>query len=315
MNNNMNNNMNNKPGCCANVHGKSFELILIVLFTLGAIIIAANFILTRWYFKQSYILFFIEIGLIALNGLCLLFTIMLRCWRSNGSVLNTNYSSSYCLSIFIIILIIINLLGSIGEEVLFYFVYYIITFDGNKNNTYTKIMDIYLKIMNNPEKNGLFSGKKEEIKVTILKILPWVCFSLNIFMQILGIIFINLIIKRIKLKSDFGIPLDILNPNGSAFQNGTALQNGSEINMNNMNPVNLENNNIHLEEKKEIKKRKEKEKDKIKKSRKSKKEKKEIFTNNEHDKKEKNKKSRNKKGKKKRSKSKNKDKSKSKNKK
>ena len=72
----LNNNLENKPGCCANVHGKCFEILLIVLFTLGAIIITANLILTRWFFKHSYYLFFIEIGLIALNGLCLIFTIL-----------------------------------------------------------------------------------------------------------------------------------------------------------------------------------------------------------------------------------------------
>ena len=167
LNNNMNNNLNNKPGCCANVNGKSFELILIAVFTLGAIIIATNFILTRWYFKQSYLLFFGEIGLIALNALCLLFTIILWCWRSNGSVLNTNYSSSYSLSIFIIILLIINLLGSIGEEILFYFVYYIITFDGTTNETFIKMYEIYIKIINNPEKTDYFQmimKRKKKLK-------------------------------------------------------------------------------------------------------------------------------------------------------
>ena len=66
LNNNMNNNLNNKPGCCANVNGKSFELILIAVFTLGAIIIATNFILTRWYFKQSYLLFLVKLDLLPL---------------------------------------------------------------------------------------------------------------------------------------------------------------------------------------------------------------------------------------------------------
>ena len=216
LNNNMNNNLNNKPGCCANVHGKSFELILIVLFTLGAIIIAANFILTRWYFKQSYILFFIEIGLIALNGLCLLFTIILRCWRSNGSVLNTNYSSSNCLSIFIIILIIINLLFSICEIILFYLVYYYIIalidfFVLDKYVDWEKFnMEIFDKIMDNQERRRALSVNDDKdrfkTKLYTLKILPWISFSLNILIQILGIIFIILIRKRIKIKSDYGFP-------------------------------------------------------------------------------------------------------------
>ena len=60
------------------------------------------------------------------------FIIILRYWRSNGSVLTINYSLSYYFSIIVLSLVIINLLGSICEEILFYFVYYIIAYDEDK---------------------------------------------------------------------------------------------------------------------------------------------------------------------------------------
>ena len=245
----MNNNLSNKAGCCGSVHGKCFEILLIIIFILGATILIVNLILTNWQFKLSYYLYIIEIILIAFNGLCLIFTIILRYWRSNGSVLNTNYSSSNCLSIFIIILLIINLLGSIAEEILFYFVYYLYAFEGPPNDTYAKMFEIYLNIMNNPEKNRLLSDDDDdnmETKIKILKILPWISFSFNALIQIFGIIFIALIRKRIKLKSDFGIPGDV-----SSTINGNSVQVG---NASDINVVKLKDNNEHLNEKGEVKK-------------------------------------------------------------
>ena len=237
------NNLRNKAGFCGSIHGKSFEILLILLFTLGIIILTVNLILTEWQFKLSYYLFYIEIGLVSLNGLCLICSIILRCWRSNGSVLNSNYSSSHCISIIILFLVIINLLGSIAEEILFYFLYYIIIHmdDEEKGENYDKMLKIVDKIMNNPEKeeSRILSeddddddDKKMETKYNILKILPWISFSLNNFFQICGIIFIVLLINRIKHKSDYGIPADALTQNGSTYQNGTAT-NRNSVNMGN----------------------------------------------------------------------------------
>ena len=64
--------------------------------------------------------------------------------------------------------------------------------------------------------------KKIKNKLNILKVLPWVSFNFNAFIQILAIIFIALIMKRINLKSDYGIPVDASSINGTLFQNGSA---------------------------------------------------------------------------------------------
>ena len=78
--------------------------------------------MSLWCFKYSYALFIIEIGLIALNFISIILSIILRVWRSDGSVHNKNFSSSNSVAIFNIVLVIINLLASIAEEVLFSFV-------------------------------------------------------------------------------------------------------------------------------------------------------------------------------------------------
>ena len=238
----MRNNLNNNIGCCGSVHGKTFEILLIVTFILTEIILVVNLILTMWEFKLSHYLFIIEICLIVLNGLCVIFAIILRCWRSDGSVLSSNYSSSYCLSVFSIILVVLNFLGSVAEEVLFYFLYYYIVLvesiddidDVNDlieiGKKLEKIEKILTKIMNNikEEEDDILVFDKEEKKkkrknkLNILKVLPWVSFNFNAFIQILAIIFIALIMKRINLKSDYGVPVDASSINGTLFQNGSA---------------------------------------------------------------------------------------------
>ena len=113
---------NRNKGCCPSVHAKTFEIILIIGFILSIIILIVNLVLSLWCFKYSYALFIIEIGLIALNFISIILSIILRVWRSDGSVHNKNFSSSNSVAIFNIVLVIINLLASIAEEVLFSFV-------------------------------------------------------------------------------------------------------------------------------------------------------------------------------------------------
>ena len=113
---------NRNKGCCPSVHAKTFEIILIIGFILSIILLIVNLVLSLWCFKYSYALFIIEIGLIALNFISIILSIILRVWRSDGSVHNKNFSSSNSVAIFNIVLVIINLLASIAEEVLFSFV-------------------------------------------------------------------------------------------------------------------------------------------------------------------------------------------------
>lgn len=297
----INNNLQNKAGFFGRIHGKFFEILSIITFTLGTIILAVNLGVTEWFFKQSHYLISIEIILLVLNVLCLSLIILLRYWRSNGSILNTNYCLSYLFSIIVICLVIINLLGSICEDILFYFVYYIIAYDENKekDEKYLDMVKIYQDIMNNQEKSRLLSDdddeEKEEKKLKVLKVLPWISFNLNIFFQILGIIFIIFIFKRIKYKSDFGIAPDALTQNGS---------------VSNRNVINADNSNINSNVK-VSKKEKRKSRKSVKKIKKSNSVTgKEILSNAESEQIEINKKARKKRGSKRRSKSKDKRKSK-----
>ena len=115
-------NENNNQGCCPSVHAKIFEIILIIGFILPIILLIVNLVITLWCFKCSYSLFIIEIGLLVFNFICFIISIILRCWRSDGSVLKENFSSSNSAAIFNIVLVIINILASITEDVLFSFV-------------------------------------------------------------------------------------------------------------------------------------------------------------------------------------------------
>lgn len=136
--------------CCGGVHGKVFEVILILCFISSLILLTVNFVLTMWFFKYSTSIFAIEIVLLAFNFIASILAIILRAWRSNGSVIKDN-SSSYCISIILLLIIIISILGSIATDVL---VSYIINF---------KFMIwAYLPNFRNLEENSTLSNSLEE---------------------------------------------------------------------------------------------------------------------------------------------------------
>ena len=141
-------NQDKNQGCCPSVHAKNFEIILIIGFILSIILLTVNLILTLWCFKYSYTLFIIEIGLVALNFISIILSIILRVWRSDGSVHNQNSSSSSGVAIFNIFLVIINLLASIAEEVLFSFVISYLSIDPQILGAY-ETMEAMQNIFNN----------------------------------------------------------------------------------------------------------------------------------------------------------------------
>ena len=111
----------NESGCFDGIEAKIFEIILIVGFFLGVAALVVNLVLTLWCFKHSLYLFITEIGLAGLNVVNIILAVILRIWRSNGSVFKSNLSSSKIITIISLVILIINFLGSAGEDVLFYF--------------------------------------------------------------------------------------------------------------------------------------------------------------------------------------------------
>ena len=134
---------NKNEGCCPSIHAKIFEIILIIGFTLSLISLTVNLIILLWCIKYSYPLLIIEIRLIALSTISLVLSIILRVWRSDGSVFNTKFLSSFCIAIINLVLVIINLLSSIAEEVLFSFVISIfkLIYAEDVNDDLTDIME------------------------------------------------------------------------------------------------------------------------------------------------------------------------------
>ena len=112
----------NKDSCYTKIPAKFFEIFLIIRFLISIASLTANLLLTMWLFKFSYFLLFIEIGIIEFNFFNIIFFIILRIQRSNKSVVKNNYSSSFGFAVVTLILIIINILCSLTEEVLFYYV-------------------------------------------------------------------------------------------------------------------------------------------------------------------------------------------------
>ena len=171
---------NQNQGCCPDTHAKCFEIILIIGFALSIIVLTVNFILNLWCFKLSIYLFILIIASIALSEISIVLSIILRVWRSDDSVLRINYSSSNTTSCFLLVLVIINILSSISEETLYYFIYdYFIIEDkffeciNDINNICPEITDLskksekasetLKKILNKVEKKGFgFKDDKDE---------------------------------------------------------------------------------------------------------------------------------------------------------
>jgi hypothetical protein len=116
-----NKNKDSESGCFDSIEAKSFEIILIIGFFLGVAALVVNLVLTLWCFKHSLFLFITEIGLGGLNVVNIILAIILRIWRNDGSVFKSNLSSSKTITIISLVILIINFLGSAGEDVLFYF--------------------------------------------------------------------------------------------------------------------------------------------------------------------------------------------------
>ena len=212
-------------GCCPNSHAKCFEIILIIGFILSLAILIVNLILNLWCFKASDIILAFNIIPIGLNGISAILSIILRLWRSDDSVFKNNFSSSSSVAYLLLVVVIINLLSSITEEVLYSFIYNDIYYAKkmeelaeNGNLDQSKIVKLGKKVEDNNKileklvtkeiDFGDIDPDKLENKQKILEILPWIALNFNNLIQFIMIIFIIILIGRIKLKNHFGFPQD-----------------------------------------------------------------------------------------------------------
>ena len=263
---------NNQAICCRGVSAKCLEIILIIFSSSSALLLIINLFVTKWLLKFSSSILTFEIILMLLNIIIDIFSFMLRIWRNNGTVYNTHFSSSLCISNFILVLLIINFISSIVEDVLFYYVgsYMSIVYDileltkkmldgdidfdyyrsYNYDDYFEKMESLYeklekkkknyLKIMNKIKEDSDFDiGDEKDSdailrKVKTLKILPWFTFNFNLCMQLLMFIFIIIIKQRISSRTDSGQQLN-QNMQPSSLQNQIVNYNSNYIPNNNIN--------------------------------------------------------------------------------
>jgi len=278
---------NKSEGCCPSIHAKTFEIILIIGFILSLGSLIVNLTVLFWCIKNTYPLLIILIRLIALSTISLVLSIILRVWRSDDSVFNTKFLSSFCVAIINLVLVIINILSSITEEVLFSFVisifnlqyfdddvgyvmHYISYLDDYTENEirenygpginlgalkkakkYYKTYKMFLNIMKKDFYDNLFEDDEtysEQLKkVKVLKILPWITINFNILIQLLMLIFIIILILKISSKSDLGNP-----------PNETQLSVKNKMLIGKSNGMDESEKRAHKEKKKKKKKKKKK---------------------------------------------------------
>ena len=248
--------------CFKNVHAKIFEIVLIIEFVICEIFLIVNLAVNNWYLKYSSSILALEVLLVLFTFFCLIISIILRIFRSNGTVFNNKYNFSHYFSIIMLILVIINILVSVVEDALFYYVYFFIALSPSDEvdfESLEKKMKAFQKIMNKLYKDtrrlsddedyyddeeyyddyydddyyddgeDFFDDEEDKLqkKIKRLKTLPWVSFNFNAFLQILAAFLIILLIKRIKNKSDYGTSTQ--NVQRSSIQNHTVNINNSRI--------------------------------------------------------------------------------------
>jgi len=165
--------------CYDKFHAKTFEILLIIFFSLSDLLVFIGLIIGEGSKKYSIILYnFILLLSISLIGLFL--SILLRVFRSNGSVLTSKYGLSLCFTRFIFVLIALNMIDSIVQDA------FIGAFTPNEENKYE------------PE------------------IIPIVFISINFLVNHLMIYFNYHLSNRIQLKLEYG---ERLYPNLQQEQN------------------------------------------------------------------------------------------------
>ena len=243
--------------CFKNVHAKIFEIALIIGFVVCEILLIVNLAVNNWFLKYSSSILALEVLLVIFTFFCLIISIILRIFRSNGTIFNSTYNFSNYFSIIMLVLVIINILVSVVEDALFYYVYFYFTFtpspNGNEDlKSIEKKMKAFTKIMNKmykdsrrlsddddyydddyyddyDDENIYGEANKLEKKMKRLKTLPWISFNFNAFLQILAAFVVIFLIIRIKNKSDYGTSSQNAQPSSTQNHIKKSVLGSSEI--------------------------------------------------------------------------------------
>lgn len=104
--------------CCFNsALTRSLEIAIIVLNSISVILLILCLVLIKWkeIYSSNLYLFII---MLVLNFICLIISILVRCWGSSGSIKTTQKGTASCLSMFGLILSIFIFIISLVEEII-----------------------------------------------------------------------------------------------------------------------------------------------------------------------------------------------------
>ena len=230
--------------CCDAFHAKTIELLLIIGFAGSVLLISIAIIVGEWA-QISYIIFSIFVVLLLLSGVGTLFSILIRIYRANDSILTTNYSKSLCLSKLIYLIIFISLLLAIIQDI---FVSWAV--DPDKKSKLNIKKDI----------SHIHEGNNKDPKQSKQYSLAMTSITYNEFAQSILALFLYHLIQRIRDKETYGPSLRPhveeqrnveVNPIGF---NPNQVDGSSErnSNLNSNNNSNISNNNSNLSKNKKL---------------------------------------------------------------
>lgn len=165
------------PATCLNrVSSKIYERLLIIGFSGSAIFTCSTIISVPWK-EYSLGIFYLYIGIIIFSSFCTLFSILIRVWTCNGTIITTKMSCSLCMIKLISIFLIICILDSMLQDIV------ISDMFGEKNHIKFLLRNLTTK------------KKKDEYSASIT------CVAVNLIIESIMILCITQIKRRIISKT------------------------------------------------------------------------------------------------------------------
>ena len=250
-------------GCCfQNFSAKTNELILIFADFFCLFLFFMCFFLIKWS-ELSFLNLILFIAMLLILICCLIFTFMLRCWRSSGTIKTTKRETGIKIVTATFTLTIINLIICVIEEIVIIASFSkIMTCKGDNNRDFLR--DYYRRRLNRgneiTELNEYSECEEKRIAKDNEYYISYVTLSYTELMLILSLCILSILKKRIINKIDDNLPpvVAAMNPYGrqviivhpGEMGMGMGMQNYNDYNNNYNYNYNYNSQNLNFGKKK-----------------------------------------------------------------
>ena len=234
-------------GCCfQNLSAKTNELILIVANIFLLFLFSLSFFIVKWS-EIHFLNLILFIVMLLIIICCLVFTFMLRCWRSSGKIKTTKREAGIKIVTAEFALSIVNLIICVIEEIIILATFSKLLVCGDDDDDDDRLPSYYRRRNEITELNNLSECEEKRIAKNREYYIASVTLSYMDLMLILSLCILSILKRRIINKVDDDLPPVIsgMNPYGRQV---IIVHPGNEMGMQNYNDYNYNynyNNNYY----------------------------------------------------------------------